>query len=108
MTLPGFITDEHVPGPFIATLRSLGYPVTRSKDELNEGAPDRKVLSFAHDTDRLVITSDMRFTIIEGKRDTDHPGIIYADQGLLKSRPQDCSPWNRSNHYTDTERPTRG
>jgi hypothetical protein len=40
MSEPGLLTDEHVPGPCIAVLRSVGYDVLRAKDEFEEGTED--------------------------------------------------------------------
>ena len=36
MSEPGLLTDDHVPGPCIAVLRSVGYDVRRAKDECED------------------------------------------------------------------------
>lgn len=91
MSDPRFLTDEHVPGPFITALRSLGYDVRRSKDALAEGADDSRLLSFAADSTRIVITCDRRFTVIGGQPTTDHAGVIYGDQPFLQTNPADAA-----------------
>jgi len=55
MTSVGFLTDEHVPGPFVTTLRSIGYDVLRAKDQFREGTEDGVLLEFGDDADRVVI-----------------------------------------------------
>jgi len=37
MTVGWFLTDEHVPGPCITVLRSIGYDGLRAKEEFREG-----------------------------------------------------------------------
>ena len=91
MSSTGFLTDEHVPGAFIAVLRSIGFDVLRAKDELEEGASDGQILSFARERERIVITCDMLFTIIDDERVTDHHGVFYADQAGLQRRPEDAA-----------------
>ena len=44
MTVVRFLTDEHVPGPCITVLRSIGYDVLRAKDEFREGTEDGVLL----------------------------------------------------------------
>jgi len=91
MSVAGVLTDEHVPGPHITVLRSIGYDVLRAKDEFIEGTEDGVLLGFAAETDRVVLTCDMRFTIADGERVTDHAGVIYADQATLQRRPEDAA-----------------
>ena len=67
------ITDEHVLGPCIAVLRSVGYDVLRAKDEFEE---DGVLLELAAETSRVVLTCDKRFTIIGGERVTTHAGVV--------------------------------
>jgi len=47
MSDAGLLTDEHVPGPCIAVLRSVGYDVLRAKDEFEEGTEDGVLLDVA-------------------------------------------------------------
>ena len=91
MSEPGLLTDEHVPGPCIAVLRSVGYDVLRAKDEFEEGTEDGVLLEFAAETDRVVLTCDKRFTIVDGERVTAHSGVVYADQAMLQCRPEDAA-----------------
>ena len=91
MSKPGLLTDEHVPGPCIAVLRSVGYDVLRAKDEFEEGTEDGVLLEFAAETDRVVLTCDKRFTIVDGERVTAHSGVVYADQTMLQCRPEDAA-----------------
>jgi hypothetical protein len=91
MSEPGLLTDEHVPGPCIAVLRSVGYDVLRAKDEFEEGTEDEILLEFAAETDRVVLTCDSRFTIVDGDRVTDHSGVVYAEQTRLQRRPEDAA-----------------
>lgn len=86
-----FLTDEHVPGPFVAVLRSLGHDVVRSKDELREGVDDERILEHARRTDRVVLTCDRRFTVVDGSVVDDHAGVVYADQPVLQARPEDAA-----------------
>lgn len=80
MTVGRFLTDEHVPGPCITVLRSIGHDVLRAKDEFQEGTKDGVLLEFASETDRIVLTSDKRFTIVEGDRVT---RTRFARRGLV-------------------------
>ena len=91
MTGSRFLTDEHVPGAFVAALRSLGHDVVRAKDELPEGSDDARLLTFAEETGRIVVTCDMRFTLIDGVAVTDHAGVIHADQVVLQAAPEDAA-----------------
>jgi hypothetical protein len=91
MTSVGFLTDEHVPGPFVTTLRSIGHDVLRAKDQFREGTGDGVLLEFGDDSDRVVITCDNRFTIVDGERITTHAGVMYADQASLQRRPEDMA-----------------
>lgn len=85
------LTDEHVPGPFVRVLDATGHDVVRARDEFPPGTDDGILLEFAAETDRLVVTSDRRFTIVEGDRVTDHAGVVYADQSRLQRRPEDAA-----------------
>lgn len=87
----GILTDEHVPGPCITVLRSIGYDVLRAKDEFPEGTPDRALLEFATETDRIVLTCDKRFAVVDGELFTSHAGVIYADLARLQRRPEDAA-----------------
>ena len=90
MSGPRFLTDEHVPGSCISVLRSLGYEVSRAKDEFPEGTTDATLLEFAAETDLVVLTCDKRFTIIDGDHVSDHAGVIHADQEHLQRDPEDA------------------
>lgn len=85
------LADEHVPGPFLAVLRSLGHDVVRAKDELEEGSDDERLITYARAEDRTVITCDSRFTIVDGAVRDDHAGVIYARQLVLRTRPEDAA-----------------
>ena len=85
------LTDEHVPGPFVAVLRSLGHDVVRAKDELDEGAQDVGILRYADEGGRIVLTCDRRFTVVDGDVTYDHAGVIYAEQTILQDRPEDAA-----------------
>jgi len=86
-----FLTDEHVPGPFVNALRSLGHDVVRAKDELEEGAEDERLLAFARSTGRIVVTCDRRFTVVDDAAVDEHGGVIYAEQTVLQTRPEDAA-----------------
>jgi hypothetical protein len=85
-----FLTDEHVPGPFVRVLRSTGHDVLRAKDECPPGTDDGFLLSFGAETGRIVITCDKRFTVVDGQRVADHAGVVYADQTTLQRDPEDA------------------
>lgn len=89
--MAGVLADEHVPGPFIAVLRSLGHDVVRAKDELAEGSNDERLLDHAHGVDRIVVTCDRRFAVVDGTVTDDHSGVIYAEQTMLQTRPEDAA-----------------
>lgn len=91
MTVGRLLTDEHVPGPCITVLRSIGYDTLRAKDEFSEGTKDGVLLEFASETDRIILTCDARFTIMERNRVTTHAGVIYADQATLQRQPEDVA-----------------
>lgn len=89
--MPCVLTDEHVPGPFISVLRSLGHDVVRSKDVLEEGADDRRLLEYARQVGRIVVTCDRRFTVVDGVITDDHGGVVFAEQTTLQARPEDAA-----------------
>ena len=91
MTGERLLADEHVPEPVVVVLESLGCDVVRSKAELPEGTDDRRLLEFARQRDRTVLTADRRFTVVDGDVITDHAGVVYADQGMLQRRPADAA-----------------
>mgnify|MGYP002761952283 CR=1 FL=1 len=91
MSERGLLADEHVPGPCIGVLRSVGYDVLRAKDEFEEGTEDGVLLDFAAETDRVVLTCDKRFIVVDGKQVTAHAGVVYADQVTLQRRPEDAA-----------------
>ncbi|MCU4972575.1 DUF5615 family PIN-like protein [Halobacteria archaeon AArc-m2/3/4] len=86
-----FLADEHIPGPFLTAVDSLGYEVLRVKDEFSEGTADRRLLEFGRETGRVVLTCDTRFTIVDNDIVTDHGGVIYADQAFLQTNPEDAA-----------------
>lgn len=86
-----FLTDEHIPGPFISALRSLGFDVVRARDEHEAGIDDRRLLDSARRSGRVVLTCDRRFTVVDGSVTTGHAGVIYADQTMLQARPEDAA-----------------
>ena len=86
-----FLADEHIPTPFLTAVTSLGYDVLRVKDEFPEGTADRRLLEFSGQADRIVITCDAQFTIVDGKRITDHGGVIYATQSFLQMNPDEAA-----------------
>lgn len=89
--MASFLTDEHVPGPFVNALRSLGHDVVRATDELEEGADDERLLAFARSVGRIVVTCDRRVTVVEGATTDEHGGVIYAEQSALQARPEDAA-----------------
>lgn len=91
MNTPGILTDEHIPGPLIASLRSLGYDVRRARDEFEEGTRDGRLLAFARNHDRITVTCDKRFTVVDGEVLTEHAGVIYAEQTALQVGPADAA-----------------
>jgi len=86
-----FLTDEHVPGPFVRVLRSTDHDVLRAKDEFDPGTDGGVLLEFAAETGRLVITAGKRFTMVNGERVTEHSGVVYADQSRLQRRPEEAA-----------------
>jgi hypothetical protein len=91
MTSVGFLTDEHVPGPFLTNLRSIGYDVLRVKDQFRERTEDGVLVEFEGKTNRVAIARDNRFSIVNGERITTHAGVMYADQASLQRRPEDMA-----------------
>lgn len=83
-----FLTDEHVPRVFIATLRSAGHDVVSAKTVLDEGTDDERLLRYGGRTDRVLITHDKRHfsgPLIDA---VDHPGVvIYTDANYLRDEP---------------------
>lgn len=89
--MAAFLADEHVPGPFVAVLGSLGHDVARVKNVLREGADDGDLIEYAASVGRIVITCDRRSTLVDGTLRSDHQGVIYADQSTLQARPEDAA-----------------
>lgn len=85
------LADEHIPGPFISVLGSLGHDVVRAKDELDEGVADQRLLEHAHRVERIVVTCDRRCTLVGGDVTDEHSGVIYAEQSTLQARPEDAA-----------------
>jgi predicted nuclease of predicted toxin-antitoxin system len=56
MNTPGLLTDEHVPGPCIAVLRSIGHEIVLARDACVEGASDARLLEFARENGYVVLT----------------------------------------------------
>lgn len=83
-------TDEHIPGPVISVLQSLGHDLVRSKETSIEGTDDNMLLAFSAEHERTVLTADKQFTVVDGAVVTEHAGVIYADQSILYRRPEDA------------------
>ena len=90
MSSKRLFTDEHIPGPVVSVLRSLGHDIVRSKDEFPEGTDDIDLLEFSAEQGRTVLTADKRFAIVDGTVVSEHAGVIYADQSILQRRPEDA------------------
>lgn len=85
------LADEHIPNTVVSVFESLGYDIARSKIVLPEGAEDRQLLEFSRQENRVVLTADRQFTIINGTVVTDHAGVVYVDQRVLQTRPTDVA-----------------
>jgi len=91
MRSPGLLSDEHIPGPCIAVLRSIGHEVTEARSACGEAATDGRLLEFARKSGLVVLTCDQRFAVVDGTQVSDHAGVIYARQTPLQLRPQDTA-----------------
>lgn len=91
MTEKRVLADEHVPTPVVSVLKSLGNDIVRSKAVLPEGADDQQLLEFARQNNRVIVTADKQFTVIDGDVVTDHAGVVYVDQSALQTRPADVA-----------------
>jgi hypothetical protein len=91
MNTPSLLTDEHVPGPCITVLRSIGHDVVLARNACDEGASDGRLLEFARENGCVVLTCDRRFTVLDGTRVSNHAGVIYAQQTALQRRPEDVA-----------------
>jgi hypothetical protein len=83
-------TDEHIPGSVVSVLRSLGHDLVRSKETFPEGTDDNNLPVFSAEYERIVLTADKQFTVVDGAVVTEHAGVIYVDQSTLHRRPEDA------------------
>lgn len=83
-----FLTDEHVPRVFVATLRSNGHNVRRATEAFGEETDDETLLRFCAEERRLFITHDKKDFGGELSEEIDHRGVvIYTDPAFLRDDP---------------------
>ncbi|NEZ54301.1 DUF5615 family PIN-like protein [Adonisia turfae] len=82
-------SNENFPIDMVVLLRNLGYDVLTSYDagQANQGIPDKDVLTYATQNNRVVITLNRQDFINLHRQSPDHNGIIickddrnYTDQ----------------------------
>jgi predicted nuclease of predicted toxin-antitoxin system len=74
--------DEDFPHPVVEQLRALGHDVLTAHEagQANQKIPDEKVLSFAANLDRAVLTHNRRDYVRLHKNSSRHAGIIVCTQ----------------------------
>lgn len=84
-----FLTDEHVPRVFVATLRSSGHGVETAKAVFGEATDDEQLLRYCGADDRVLITHDEKDFSGGVAATIDHAGIfIYTDANFLRDEPE--------------------
>ncbi|WP_041237668.1 DUF5615 family PIN-like protein [Gloeothece citriformis] len=77
-----FYSNENFPIDLVKQLRQLGYDVLTSYDagQANQAIEDLKVLEFAHNNSRVVITLNREDFITLHKQGKEHSGIIICKE----------------------------
>mgnify|MGYP006278909097 FL=1 len=74
------LADEHVPPAFVSALRGEGHDVAVVGDEVALGATDSKLLEYARDTDRVILSEDTDFYGADDELVVEsHPGVLACD-----------------------------
>ncbi len=83
-----FVADEGVDAPIVEALRSVGHDVLYIA-EIKSGISDDKVLAYANEEDRILITRDKDFGELVYREKKIHSGIIlnrlYVFDSLRKA-----------------------
>ncbi|MDY6789132.1 MAG: DUF5615 family PIN-like protein [Candidatus Nanohaloarchaea archaeon] len=81
MSDPKFLADEHIDRPSVESLKKKGIDIEIVQDIGKKGSPDREILKYAKRQDRVIISRDADFLVLdqEGK---DHAGIIFLARPL--------------------------
>lgn len=77
-----FYADVHVPLSVTRGLRERGVDVLTAQDVEMEEAEDSEHLAYATTRNRVMITQDSDFLVLDSQG-TQHTGIVYARQGTL-------------------------
>lgn len=84
-----FLTDEHIPSVFIATLQSNGFSVVRANDVFGEATRDKQLLKYCAKEGHLFITHDKKDFGGTIGDSVNHAGIIiYTDPVMLRKEPE--------------------
>lgn len=82
MKMIRFYSNENFPLDLVQELRQFGYDVLTSYEagQANESMSDDNVLSFAHKTERVVITLNREDFISLHRKGKEHSGIILCKE----------------------------
>jgi predicted nuclease of predicted toxin-antitoxin system len=74
------LADEHVPPAIVSALRGEGHDVAVVGEAVRYGAEDARLLEYARETDRILLSEDTDFRggdpELTGKS---HPGLLACD-----------------------------
>lgn len=74
------IADEHIPPAIVSALRGEGHDVAVVGDALHFGSADTRLLEYARDTNRLILSEDTDFRGGDPELTNEpHPGILACD-----------------------------
>lgn len=76
-----FLADEHIELSIVTGLKLLRIDVTSVNDAGKRGSDDERILSFAKDNNRVIITRDSDFVKLHS-RGIEHAGIIFIPKFL--------------------------
>jgi hypothetical protein len=79
-----FYSNENFPLPAVIALQRLGHDVHTSYDAglANQRVEDQKVLEFAHQQSRAVLTINRKHFLNLHRQNPNHPGIVICSRQL--------------------------
>lgn len=72
-----FLLDEHIPSSVAEELKGRGVDVKTVYQVGLDGSPDTRLLEFAEEENRVIVTQDSDFLKFSEKQ---HPGIIFLTE----------------------------
>jgi predicted nuclease of predicted toxin-antitoxin system len=97
MAHPRFLADMNISPKTVEALQKQGYDIIRVSQVLPANASDRKILEFARQEDRFVITQDLDFSALLALGGHNRPSLITlrlsaSDPEMITERLLDILP----------------